>query len=115
MQDVVLAKLHVRVCRVPMQDTERPFCSRPTQVREYTTQTKFTIEVNNVSELLLDFIARIYPPYPASFAVTMSLTPPFTEETARAKVKKAQDLWNDQYAVSFPALTSLLIMVGTPK
>ena len=24
----------------------------------------------------------------------MSLVPPFTEETARAKVKKAQDLWN---------------------
>ncbi|KNG44949.1 duf1348-domain-containing protein [Stemphylium lycopersici] len=24
----------------------------------------------------------------------MSLTPPFTEEAARAKVKKAQDLWN---------------------
>ncbi|QDS70254.1 hypothetical protein FKW77_007400 [Venturia effusa] len=24
----------------------------------------------------------------------MSLTPPFTEETARLKVKKAQDLWN---------------------
>jgi hypothetical protein len=26
----------------------------------------------------------------------MSLAPPFTEETARAKVKKAQDLWNAQ-------------------
>ncbi|KAF1820791.1 DUF1348-domain-containing protein [Dissoconium aciculare CBS 342.82] len=26
----------------------------------------------------------------------MSLVPPFTEETARAKVKKAQDLWNSQ-------------------
>lgn len=26
----------------------------------------------------------------------MSLSPPFTEESARAKVKKAQDLWNTQ-------------------
>ncbi|GAB7333976.1 hypothetical protein MBLNU13_g06080t1 [Cladosporium sp. NU13] len=26
----------------------------------------------------------------------MSLVPPFTEETARAKVKKAQDTWNTQ-------------------
>ncbi|USP81141.1 hypothetical protein yc1106_08415 [Curvularia clavata] len=26
----------------------------------------------------------------------MSLCPPYTEETARAKVKKAQDLWNSQ-------------------
>ncbi|KAF1962726.1 DUF1348-domain-containing protein [Byssothecium circinans] len=26
----------------------------------------------------------------------MSLAPPFTEESARAKVKKAQDLWNTQ-------------------
>lgn len=29
--------------------------------------------------------------------VTMSLAPPFTEETAKAKVKKAQNLWNTQY------------------
>lgn len=28
----------------------------------------------------------------------MSLAPPFTRETAQAKVKKAQDLWNTQYA-----------------
>lgn len=27
----------------------------------------------------------------------MSLTPPFTRETAQVKVKKAQDLWNTQY------------------
>ncbi|KAK3063242.1 hypothetical protein LTS18_001983 [Coniosporium uncinatum] len=27
----------------------------------------------------------------------MSLAPPFTEETARAKVKKAQDLWNTMH------------------
>jgi hypothetical protein len=52
---------------------------------------------------------------PASSAVNMSLAPPFTEETARAKVKKAQDLWNDQYVSSFPAPSSLLIEVGTPK
>jgi len=27
----------------------------------------------------------------------MSLAPPFTHETAKAKVKKAQDLWNTQF------------------
>jgi len=31
---------------------------------------------------------------------TMSLAPPFTQESAHAKVKKAQDLWNDQCVVS---------------
>lgn len=30
----------------------------------------------------------------------MSLAPPFTHETAHAKVKKAQDLWNTQYVAS---------------
>lgn len=30
------------------------------------------------------------------FTFTMSLAPPFTAETAHAKVKKAQDLWNTQ-------------------
>ncbi|KAK7536324.1 uncharacterized protein J3D65DRAFT_628211 [Phyllosticta citribraziliensis] len=30
----------------------------------------------------------------ALLVVTMSLAPPFTQETAQAKVKKAQDLWN---------------------
>jgi hypothetical protein len=102
-------------CRVPMQGIERHAVVILRRSASISTKIKFTIEVNNTSELLRDFIARIYPPYPASFAVTMSLTPPFTEETARAKVKKAQDLWNDQYAVSFPALSSLLTMVGTPK
>jgi nuclear transport factor 2 (NTF2) superfamily protein len=29
----------------------------------------------------------------------MSLAPPFTQETAHAKVKKAQDLWNTQLVV----------------
>jgi hypothetical protein len=29
-------------------------------------------------------------------AIAMSLAPPFTKETAYAKVKKAQDLWNSQ-------------------
>lgn len=38
------------------------------------------------------------PIFRARFKHTnMSLAPPFTEETARAKVKKAQDLWNAQY------------------
>ncbi|RYF49051.1 MAG: DUF1348 family protein [Cytophagaceae bacterium] len=31
-----------------------------------------------------------------SLIYAMSLSPPFTEESARAKVKKAQDLWNAQ-------------------
>lgn len=31
---------------------------------------------------------------------TMSLAPPFTKESAHAKVKKAQDLWNGQCVVS---------------
>ncbi|WPG97358.1 DUF1348-domain-containing protein [Acrodontium crateriforme] len=30
----------------------------------------------------------------------MSLTPPFTEEIAREKVKKAQDLWNTQNPIN---------------
>jgi hypothetical protein len=30
----------------------------------------------------------------------MSLPPPFTQETAQLKVKKAQDLWNTQYISS---------------
>ena len=37
----------------------------------------------------------------------MSLSPPFTEETAQAKVKKAQDLWNAQYKTPF-CLAALL-------
>lgn len=36
------------------------------------------------------------PPSPSTTQSAMSLSPPFTEESARAKVKKAQDLWNAQ-------------------
>lgn len=31
--------------------------------------------------------------------------PPFTEETARIKVKAAQDAWNSKYALCFPTST----------
>ena len=40
---------------------------------------------------LLQFFVHISSKIP-----NMSLAPPFTEEAAHAKVKKAQDLWNTQ-------------------
>lgn len=35
----------------------------------------------------------------------MSAAPPFTEEVARAKVKKAQDLWNTKYPSRLPHIS----------
>ena len=40
----------------------------------------------------------------------MSLNPPFTEETAHLKVKKAQDLWNTKYGSPFSFSLPLSIL-----
>jgi nuclear transport factor 2 (NTF2) superfamily protein len=44
----------------------------------------------------------------------MSLAPPFTQETAQAKVKKAQDLWNTQ-SVALPILLARSNANRNPK
>ncbi|KAJ3108675.1 hypothetical protein HDU97_000531 [Phlyctochytrium planicorne] len=39
-------------------------------------------------------VSMIKRPFTTSIRATMSLKPPFTAESAQAKVKKAEDLWN---------------------
>jgi hypothetical protein len=47
--------------------------------------------------------------------IKMSLAPPFTAETAHAKVKKAQDLWNTRYYPSTTSIASLMLAQNPRK
>lgn len=57
---------------------------------------------------LIPFVYLVHPQHPKYFILSSQLTmatatkppvPPFTEETARIKVKAAQDVWNTKYTL----------------
>jgi hypothetical protein len=53
-----------------------------------------SIHKDAVSQPFAHTLVRLLLAIPLN--LNMSLAPPFTQETAHAKVKKAQDLWNTQ-------------------